>query len=81
MVHIQASIHASVRWDKRRQVEPNDIFDFNHAADALPYCDAFFTERSLHSTLSAVHVGLDRLYECKICSHIDDAVAYLKTFN
>jgi hypothetical protein len=81
MVHIQACIHASVRWDKRRQVEANDIFDFNHASDALPYCNAFFTERSLHSTLAAAHVGLDRLYGCKVCSHVSDAIAYLKTLN
>jgi hypothetical protein len=81
MLHIQACLHASIRWDKRRKVESNDIYDFNHASDALPYCDAFFTEGPLHATLSAKHIALDKLYGCRVYSDPSQAIEYLKSLS
>jgi hypothetical protein len=46
-IHISTCLHACVRWNKLQQFKTNDFFDFHHAAAALGYCDAFFTERPL----------------------------------
>src|SRR6266436_4161094 len=60
-LHIHASLHASVRWNKSRKLKPNDILDFHHAAAALAYCDAFFTERSVRNIATQHHIALDKL--------------------
>ena len=75
-LHIHASLHAAVRWSKGRRLRSNDLDDFAHAAAALAYCDAFFTERSLRSTVTAGHVALDKLYDCYVATAEDDAIAY-----
>jgi hypothetical protein len=78
-LHIHASLHASVRWNKSRKLKPNDILDFHHAAAALGYCDAFFTERSLKNLVSQSHVALDKLYDCHVASSVNDALDYMAT--
>jgi hypothetical protein len=75
--HIHASLHASVRWNKSRKLKPNDILDFHHAAAALAYCDAFFTERSLRNLATQQHVALDKLYDCHVVSSANDALNYI----
>ena len=75
-LHIHASLHAAVRWSKGRRLRNNDLDDFTHAAAALAYCDAFFTERSLSSTVTAGHLALDKLYGCHVAAAEDDAIAW-----
>lgn len=77
-MHIMASFHASVRWNKGRKFRGNDLLDFHHAAAALAYCDAFFTERSLHTTVTQKPLTLDRLYNCHVASDAREAAAYLR---
>ncbi len=77
-LHILASLHAAVRWNKRRQLEANDFLDFQDATAALGYCDAFFTERSLRSMVTASPTALDRRYACHVGASPEDAVAYLQ---
>jgi len=77
-IHIQTALHANLRWDKRRQFEGNDFFDFNHAAAALGYCDAFFTERSLRNLATMTNVALDRINNCRVTSDIEGAVRIVK---
>ena len=74
-LHIHASLHAALRWSKGRRLRSNDLDDFTHAAAALAYCNAFFTERSLRSTVTAGHVALDKLYHCYVATAEDDAIA------
>lgn len=79
-LHIHASFHAAVRWDKTRQLKGNDLFDFHHAAGALAYCDAFFTEgpsNLLETLIKAKHISLDEKFDCKVFSKIPKAVDYL----
>jgi hypothetical protein len=76
-LHILASVHASVRWNKQQKVESNDIFDFDHAAAALAYCDAFFTERPLQTMVTQRHLSLHELYGCDVVSSVPEAVDYL----
>ena len=77
-LHITTCCHAAVRWDKKRKLKGNDLYDFHHAAAALAYCDAFFTEKPLQSFLKQNHIALDRLFECEIISAVHEAVAFLR---
>ena len=63
-LHIGASIHAAMRWDKKRKFKPNDYYDFEHATAALSYCDAFLTEGSLHSLATRPQVNLEAVNGC-----------------
>jgi hypothetical protein len=78
-MHILASLHASLRWNKGQKLDGNDIFDFNHAAAALAYCDAFFTEKPLRTMVTQSHVALDTLYGCRVLDKVEDAIAWLRT--
>jgi len=77
-LHIPASLHAAVRWNKQQRLKANDFLDFRHATAALGYCDAFFTERSLRSLVTASHIALDRRYGCHVVASSADAVACLR---
>ncbi|UXS53088.1 hypothetical protein FY148_10705 [Agrobacterium tumefaciens] len=76
-MHILASLHASVRWNKGRKLSGNDLYDFHHAAAALGYCDAFFTERSLRTTVTQEHLGLDRAYDCHVVADVQGAIDWV----
>jgi len=76
---VTARCHAAVRWNKGRKIKPNDIFDFKHAAAALGYCNAFFTERSLCNLLTEKKTSLDKVHGCKVLYKESDAIAYLET--
>lgn len=80
-IHIHACLHAAIRWDKSRRLEANDFYDFHHASAALGFCKAFFTERSLRSLIKANHIGLDKLYECKVVAKISGAIEFLEELN
>ena len=76
-LNIPANLYASLRWNKGRMFKANDLWDFSHATAALGYCDAFFTERSLHTMVAQQHVELDKLYNCRIESNVDQAIGYM----
>lgn len=78
-LHIQVSLHAAVRWNKGQKFKANDFFDHQHAAAAVGYCDAFFTERSLASVLTKQSLALDKLYGCTIASTPEGALAHVMT--
>ena len=75
-INILASLHASLRWNKGRRYRNNDLCDFHHAAAALAYCNAFFTERSLSAMVTERQLALDNIYQCHVVSSEDDAIAY-----
>ena len=76
-LHVMAKIHAAARWDKNRQFKPNDLYDFHHAIDAIPYYDYFFTERNLRHLVSQEIMGFNTISHCKTISGIDDAIIEL----
>lgn len=57
-LHIYAACHAAVRWDQKRKLSGNDLFDFQHAQAAMGYCDVFLTEKPLSALLSQNHLRL-----------------------
>ncbi len=79
-MNVMATLHAALRWNKGRKFKANDLADFDHAAAALVYCDAFFTERSLATMLTQNHVGLDAFYECFVAAEPEHAVNWIKAF-
>ena len=76
---IPARLHAGLRWDRSRVYRENDLLDFWHAAAALPYCDVFLTDRDLAATITAGHVGLDRLFGCRVTASVKEALGILRT--
>ncbi len=76
-LHLQASLHASHRWNKGRKLDGNDLLDFAHATAALAYCDAFFTERPLCTMIQQNHIGLVSLYGRTVCTSLAEAVRFV----
>ncbi|WP_183617962.1 hypothetical protein [Novosphingobium fluoreni] len=73
-LYVPAMLHASVRSEANRKLKPNDIFDFRHAAAALPYCRAFLTDGPLKSLITSGHVKLDTLYGCEVAATPKEAI-------
>jgi hypothetical protein len=63
-IRVSAGLHAAMRWDKMRRFKPHDTFDFRHAEAALPYCDLFFTERSLCSLVKNDNLDFRKYFNC-----------------
>lgn len=78
-LHIGALCHASVRWDKKRQIKGNDIIDFFHASAALPYCDAFFTDNPLKNILKSGNFDSAHQFSCGIFSRENEVFKYLNS--
>ena len=76
-LYVPAMLHAAVRSEARRKLKPNDIFDFRHAAAALPHCQAFFTDGPLRNTITSGHTGLDALYGCAVAATPAEAIDIL----
>lgn len=77
-LHIGASIHAAMRWDKDRKFKPNDYYDFEHATAALGYCDAFLTEGSLHGLVTRPQVNLEAVNGCRVFSDVELAADHVR---
>jgi hypothetical protein len=76
--YVVASLHASRRWNKEQMVKVGDFIDYEHAAAALPYCDALFTEKSLATSIKQKHLRLDEKFKCFVAANVDEAIAYLE---
>lgn len=80
-LHIHAKCHAAIRWDKKRKIKPNDIYDFHHAASAVGYYDAFFTEKPLKILLTSKNVAVDKEMGCTVICDEEEALVYLNGTN
>ena len=76
-LHIHASCHAAVRWDQKRNLNGNDLFDFHHAHAAMGYCNVFLTEKPLSDMLSQRHLGLTK-YKCQTFWSPSTALSWLR---
>jgi hypothetical protein len=77
-LHISASIHAAMRWNKDRKFEPNDYYDFEHAAAALSYCDAFLAEGPLHKLVTQPQINLEAINRCRVFSDVQAAADHVR---
>jgi hypothetical protein len=79
-LHISANIYALARHIGQ-PFKKGDTHDFQHAAAALPYCEAFFTEKRMANLLKREPSCLDKVYECTVLNKRDAIIEYLKTIN
>jgi hypothetical protein len=77
-MHVLASLHAGLRWNKLTTFGENHFYDFEHAAAALAYCDAFLTEGFLSSLANARHTGLRDVNSCRVTAGVDEAVTIVR---
>lgn len=76
-LYVPAMLHATSRAIANRKLRANDIFDFKHAAAALPHCRAFFTDGPLKTMIESGHVRLDRDFDCRVAATAAEAIAIL----
>lgn len=79
-IHALASLHAGLRWNKMTTFEANHFYDFEHAAAALTYCDAFLTEGFLSSLANSGHTGLRALNGCRVTADVGEAATFVREF-
>jgi hypothetical protein len=72
-VHAMASCHAGLRWDRQTNFTENHAYDFEHAAAAVAYCDAFLTEGFLAKLINDGHIRLDQLNGCRTTASKEEA--------
>ena len=73
-LRVMAGIHAAARY-RRQKFRSGDRHDHLHARVALPYCNAFLTERNLGHLLTSKPLEYDQLYGCKVVWDADKAVS------
>jgi hypothetical protein len=54
--------------EKAREKLSGFLFDVQHAATYVPYCDAFFTDRSMADLLNDKNVDAEHTFGCKVFS-------------
>ena len=54
--------------EKAREKLSGFLFDVQHAATYVPYCDAFFTDRFMASLLNDRDVAVEQTFACKVFS-------------
>ena len=77
-LHVHASLHAMVRWDKNRKFKPNDFYDFHHAAGALGHCEVFFTEGPLRSLITAGPCKLAQTFGREVATTAPEAIQIVR---
>lgn len=77
-LHIETSLHAAMRVDKARRFKPNDFYD-RHAAAALAYCEAFFTEGPLCDLASRRQLSLLGINVCRVATDVEDALGVIQS--
>jgi hypothetical protein len=78
-LHISALCYSAMRWDKKRNLSANDIYDFQHAAAAIGYCNAFFTEKPLMNLLAQRHLGINADFGCTVISDVEEANQWISS--
>lgn len=78
-LHIHPSIHALMRY-RRMPYRKGDLHDMHHAVAALPYFDAFLTERRLGNLLHDAPPRLADTYGCAVIRDETEALRYLESF-
>lgn len=78
---VPASLHASVRLDRKRKFKKGDSADFAHAALAVGYFDVFLTDSSLKHLLNSKNIDAEKNYGCIVLSDEEEVLNYLSSIN
>lgn len=76
-LHVSSICYAAVRYDKKRRLTGNDLFDFQHAQAAVAYCDAFLTEGPLKTLLLQRRKEWEGDFPCAVMSDVLEARNWL----
>jgi hypothetical protein len=76
-LHIPTGVHA-VRRHRRQKYRKGDMMDIGHASAALPYCDAFLTDKTFAELLRQKPLSYGDLYDCTILYKEHDVVEFLR---
>jgi hypothetical protein len=76
-LHISAMCYSAIRWDKKRKLSANDIYDVQHAVAAIGYCDAFLTEKPLMTLLAQRNLKIKADFRCTVISDIEEASQWI----
>jgi hypothetical protein len=80
-VEIVAGLDVAIALESHRNVQANDILDFLHAAQALPYCDAVFCDNFMAQKMKNRPLEFAKIYKTEIGSRPEEIIAYLNTLN
>lgn len=78
-LHVGATLHAAVRWNRKQKLVANDLYDFHHAEAAVGYCNVFLTDGPMRALLEQRHLGIERDFSCRVLSSWADAVAWAES--
>jgi hypothetical protein len=62
-----------------KKFSANDMLDLQHAALAVPYCDALFCDRRMAHILRTKPLDFAAVYSTSIFSSPDEITAYLES--
>lgn len=79
-LHIFTSLYAH-SIGRSTRAKANDLWDYDHACAALPYCNAFFTESDLGTVLTQSPLRFDQLYGCRVLFREKEMIEYLRSFH
>ena len=77
-LRVAASIHATHWLDGPRKYKDHDAEDIMHAEAALPYCDFFFTEKSLASMVCSSPAKIAQFFGTVVCNNAGEALTALE---
>jgi hypothetical protein len=77
-LEVVAGLSAALALEANRKVQPNDMLDFLHAAQALPYCDALFCDKFMAQKMRNKPLEFGKVYDTHIGSSPEELLDYLK---
>jgi len=80
-VEIVAGLQVAIALEFNRKADANDMLDFLHAAQSLPYCDAVFVDNFMAQKMKNRPLEFGKKYKTEIGSRPEEIVAYLNTLN
>ena len=80
-LEIVAGLDAAISQESTRKLQANDMLDYLHAAQALPYCDALFCDNFMSQKMQNKPLGFDKIYDTEIRSRPEEIVRFLNRLN
>lgn len=76
-LEVVAALDAAIALESKRKVQANDMLDYLHAAQALPYCDALFCDNFMSQKMRNKPLEFGALYDTEIGSRPEEILGYL----
>jgi len=77
-LEIVAGLDAAIALESTRKVQVNDMLDYLHAAQALPYCDALFCDNYMAQKMRNKPLEFGRIFDTEVGSRPEEIACYLK---